>query len=142
MRSIIAYAVLGTISFLLHIVWERLHIVLYTGFEAIEGVLPVYLFATIGDVFYTLLAILTIAVVRRSTRWFCDMRPRDYVTLAAVGLAIAIFVEGKAFVYGRWEYTDAMPMVWIFGLSPLLQMTVLLPLSVYITTVVLRVMNR
>lgn len=142
MPSIIAYVVLGAISFLLHIVWERLHVVLYTGYEAMEGKLPVYLFATIGDVFYTLLAILTIAYVRRSFRWFCEIRPRDFATLAAVGLAVAIFVEGKAHVYGRWEYTDAMPMVWIFGLSPLVQMTVLLPLSVYITTVVLRVMNR
>ena len=138
MRAIFLYAVLSVVSFLLHLVWEKLHIVLYTGYETLEGALPVYLYATIGDVFYTLLVVLTIAFVRRNITWIMNLRIRDYATLALVGLVVAIFVEGKARVYGRWEYTDAMPTLWGFGLSPLIQMTVLLPLSVYISVVVAR----
>jgi hypothetical protein len=142
MQAIISYAVLGVVSFLLHVLWERLHIVLYTGYEALEGVLPVYVFATIGDVFYTLLAVLIIALARREFMWMHKVRTVDYATLAALGFAIAIFVETKAHIYNRWEYTDAMPIIWGYGLSPLIQMTVLLPLSVFITMVVVRHFNR
>lgn len=142
MRIIISYAVLAGISFLLHILWERLHIVLYTGYESLEGMLPVYLFATIGDVFYTLLVVFLIAVVRRDRAWMEKIRTKDYATLAVIGCTVAVYVEAKARIYERWAYTDAMPVIWGFGLSPLIQMTVLLPLSVYITTVVVRRFSR
>lgn len=142
MRPIIAYAVLAPVSFLLHLLWERAHIVLYTNYEALEGVLPVYVFAAFGDVFYTFLAIFTIALVRRDIAWIYAVRAREHAMLAVVGLAIAVFVEAKARVYARWEYTDMMPTLWGFGLSPLIQMTVLLPLSVFITMVVVRFFNR
>lgn len=138
MRPIIAYAVLVACSFLLHLAWERVHIVLYTGYGALEGALPVYLFATIGDVGYTLLAVLIVALVKRDLGWIQKVALRDYALLASLGLMIAVFVEKKAQVLGRWEYTDAMPLLYGFGLSPLAQMTVLLPLSVYISTVVSR----
>jgi len=142
MRSLKVYAVLATISFLLHVVWERLHIVFYTGYEALEGVLPVFLLATLGDVVYTLLAVSAFALVKRDILWVRRAGMGDYAALALLGFFIAVFVEYKAMLLGRWAYTDAMPLVYGFGLSPLLQMTVLLPLTVYIATVVLRWLNR
>lgn len=142
MRPIIAYAVLAAISFLLHLGWERLHIVLYTGYEALEGVLPVYVFATLGDVMYTLCAVALIAFMKRNVLWMNHAGPFDYVGLAAAGLFIAIFVETKAQMLGRWEYTGAMPTVYGLGLSPLVQMTVVLPLSVYLSVVVTRIISR
>lgn len=142
MQVLKVYAVLSAISFLLHLVWERLHIVLYTGYEALEGVLPVYLLATLGDVLYTLLAVTAFALVKRDLLWVQRGGVGDYAALALLGFFIAVFVEYKAMLLGRWAYTDAMPIVYGFGLSPLLQMTVLLPLTVYIVTVVLRWLNR
>jgi hypothetical protein len=142
MPAIIAYAALAGVSFLLHFVWEKLHIGLYTGYEALEGALPVFLYATLGDVGYTLLAVLVVAALRSETDWMRNARRREYALLAGVGLAIALFVETKAHLLGRWEYTDAMPTLWGFGLSPLVQMTVLLPLSVYISVVVMRHFRR
>jgi hypothetical protein len=142
MQILRVYAVLAAISFLLHIAWERLHIVLYTGYEALEGVLPVFLLATLGDVMYTLLAATAFALVKRDLTWVRRAGMGDYAVLALLGFFIAIFVEYKAMLLGRWAYTDAMPLIYGFGLSPLLQMTVLLPLTVYITTVVLRWLNR
>jgi hypothetical protein len=131
MTHVWPFFAITAVSFFLHLTWERLHIVLYKGYEALEGVLPVYLHAALGDVMYTLLAIGFMTLLC-GTRIFHAPLSRDYALLAFLGLCIAIFVEVKADMFGRWEYTDAMPLIYGLGLSPLLQMTVLLPLSVYI----------
>lgn len=142
MPAIIAYAVLVVSSFLLHFMWERVHIALYTGYESLEGIVPVYLYATLGDVGYTLFAALVIAILKRDVGWMKTVRGVDYAALAGIGLAIAIFVEKKAQLLGRWEYTETMPLIYGFGLSPMVQMTVLLPLSVFISVVVVQHLNR
>ncbi len=141
MKGVSFYAVLAVISFLLHLVWERLHIVLYTGYEALEGRLPVFVLAALGDVMYTLLVVALFALLC-GPWWFSEAGKRTYWLLAVCGLGIAIFVEMKAQMHERWEYTDAMPIIAGFGLSPLVQMTVLLPLSVYLSTVVQRWISR
>ena len=138
MRALPSYAVLAFVSFLLHLVWERSHIVLYTGYEALEGVLPVFVYATIGDVAYTLFAAFLFAVVYRDGEWMKTAAGREYAVLALLGLCIAILVEMKAMYLDRWEYTHAMPLLYGLGLSPLIQMTVLLPLSVLITVAIVR----
>jgi hypothetical protein len=130
---------LTCISFALHVVWERAHIGLYVGYEALEGMLPVYVYASLGDAMYTLLAVSAAALV--SGRRMLAPRLRGYVLYALLGLSIAIFVEAKAQYLSRWHYTDAMPLIYGFGLSPLLQMTVLLPLSVYIVVRIERWFN-
>lgn len=133
-----AFVLLAAITFILHLVWERSHIVLYTGYEAMEGALPVYVFATFGDVAYTLGAVLLISFFTGCLTWFLRGRPQAYVGLAVVGFSIALFVEYKALALGRWSYTDAMPMIGVLGISPLIQMTLLLPLSVFLTMLVER----
>lgn len=133
-----AYALLVLIAFTLHFVWERMHVVLYTGYEAMEGVLPVYVFASLGDVSYTLGAVLLISFFTGCLTWFLRARPLAYAGLAIAGLLIALFVEYKALALGRWAYTDSMPMLGVLGLSPLIQMTLLLPFSVFLTALVER----
>lgn len=132
------FLVLAVISFGSHYVWESLHIPLYTGYAGLGGDMPVVLYATVGDVFYTLLVVGAFCVYKRQARWLRNPAHGDYIALAIAGLAIALFVEEKAALLGRWEYTAAMPTLWGFGLSPLLQMTILLPLSVYASAFILR----
>jgi hypothetical protein len=43
MNQVVFYVVLAAVSFLLHLGWEKAHIVLYTGYEALEGAVPIYL---------------------------------------------------------------------------------------------------
>lgn len=130
-----AYVTLALVAFALHLMWERFHIALYTGYEALEGILPVFVAAAVGDVMYTLLTVLGVALWRWDAGWILNAQRRDFALLALLGFFIALFVEYKAAVLGRWEYTDMMPLVPLLdvGVSPLAQMTVLLPLSVYIT---------
>lgn len=140
MKQILQFlAGLVLVSCILHLAWERLHMQLYTAYEALEGTLPVYLYATLGDVMYSLVAFAALSILRGG-RAFQPGRI-EYALLALFGLAIALFVEQKAHMLNRWEYTEAMPLIYGFGLSPLLQMTILLPLSVYIVVRALRWFN-
>ena len=137
MHIVLDYAILVASSFFLHLAWERVHIRLYTGYEKMEGLLPVYLFATMGDVAYTLCAVFFVAIVRHDVTWFVrDVSTGEYLLLALIGFCIALFVEYKAIYFNKWEYLPEMPIMPFFrvGLSPIAQMTVLLPFSVFITT--------
>jgi len=128
------FYILIFVSLALHVVWESLHVELYTGYEHITG-LPIVLYASLGDVLYTFLALGVVALFRDLPRALFSMHPRDYIGLAVLGFFISVFVEYKAFFFMRWEYTDAMPIIPFLGigLSPVLQMTILLPLSVWIS---------
>jgi hypothetical protein len=134
-RSVVAVA---ATAFVLHYSWESLHLPLYSGYEGLSGPLPITLFATLGDVLYTLLTFALLVLIKRDLGWVRRARHSDYAALAAIGLAIAVSVEYKAQTLMRWEYTDAMPTILGFGLSPLLQMTVLLPLSVFVAQLILK----
>lgn len=141
----LAFALLAANSFLLHFVWEKMHIVLYTNYEALEGgLLPISLLATLGDVMYTLMAVGLVALFKGEVLWFTRASARDYAGLALLGIGIALFVEYKAFSFSRWAYTDAMPIIPFFnvGLSPVAQMAILLPLSIMLTTLLITRFSR
>ena len=133
-----ALIVLALVSFVLHLVWERSHIHLYAGYDALKGRLPVFVWASMGDVMYTFFAISLVGIFKGDILWFLYAGSFDYVGLAITGLFLAISVEYKAAALKRWEYTSKMPRLFSLGLTPLIQMTVLLPLSVYITVAISR----
>jgi len=132
-----SFLVITPVAFALHFVWETLHIPLYTNYGDI-GVLPLALYAALGDVFYTLLAVAGVALYKRDAGWMRRARGGDYAALALLGLCVAVFVEYKAMLLHLWEYAPVMPTLFGFGLSPLLQMAVLLPLSAYISRCILK----
>jgi hypothetical protein len=138
MKFLITILALTLVSCVLHAAWERSHIVLYTAYEKMEGALPVYVFATLGDVAYTLLAYAVFALLKRDALWVRNAELSDFLLLAAAGFGVALFVEYKAFVLERWSYTPAMPIIPLLrvGLSPMVQMMLLLPLSVYLTKLI------
>lgn len=138
MRALFGAFVLAGTAFALHAAWEALHIPLYTSIAVETGSMPLVLYATLGDVLYTFVGA-GLFVLLRGTGALCAPVPRDFLLLAAFGACIAVFVEYKAFLLERWAYTPAMPVVPLLGvgLSPLLQMTLLLPLSVFIMHIAL-----
>lgn len=135
MKFFLVLLVFSIIGFVLHLLWERSHIGLYTAYEKMEGVLPVYLFATIGDVVYMLGAILLVGLIKGDYLWLLSARTSDFLVLIFMGFAIALFVEYKALALERWAYDPSMPMMpWFHvGLTPILQMSVLLPLTAWCT---------
>lgn len=115
--------VLAVVAAFLHGSWEYLHLPLYRGYEALGQGWEVISYATVGDVFYTLVVYSIFVLFRRKPKLW---------ELAVVGFLLALMVEYKAQLLGRWAYAPEMPMLGMFGLSPLLQMTILLPLSFYL----------
>lgn len=134
MKTQTVFLMLTGTALVLHLVWETLHLPLYTNYAGISGGMPVPLYAAFGDVLYTLGAVLFVALYKKKLLWFKEATASDYEGLAILGFFIALFVEYKALALHRWAYTAAMPTLLGVGLSPLLQMTLLLPLSVFLTT--------
>lgn len=133
------WAVLGVVSALMHSIWEYLHVHLYTGYENMphmfSSVLPG---AIAGDVMYTYAAVGLVMLFKKDRSWFRPVHIHDLLGLSLVGAFIAFEVEYRGLYVHRWVYTDAMPLLPYFhvGLSPVLQMMLLLPLSVYLTSVI------
>ncbi len=131
LRRIIAVVL---VSFILHLIWETAHIGLYTGYDHITR-FPITLYATVGDVGYVVLGVLVLILFKSSSEWLDGPSRADSISLAFLGFCIALFVEYKGLMLGRWSYTLAMPIVPLLnvGLSPLLQMMLLLPISVWLS---------
>lgn len=136
-------ALVVLVSFFLHLGWESLHVPLYAGYERWTGGSSVVLLATIGDVLYTLGAFALLSVFKKNLDWIRDATLSDYLALAATGFFIALFVEYKGLALGRWEYLPAMPIIPFLGvgLSPILEMTFLLPLTLLLVSLAIRKNN-
>ena len=119
--------VLIVVTFFLHLIWERAHIVLYRDYDVLKGRLPVPVFAALGDVLYTAIAIAIISAFHGALSWILMPNVYDYVGLAFFGFCTSLFVEYKAFALGRWKYSPAMPLFPLLrvGLSPVFQKTLL-----------------
>ena len=135
---------LALVSALLHMVWENSHVGLYTGYDALGGGLPITVFATIGDVLYTLAAFALASLFKHGIEWVRETRWHDFLALGCLGFFIALYVEYKALALARWSYLPEMPILPGFevGLSPVLQMVILLPLTVAIVGLIERRISR
>ncbi|WP_176719475.1 hypothetical protein [Rhodohalobacter halophilus] len=67
---------------------------------------------------------------------FKSPRRKGYLTLLILSFIASIFLEWIAIYLDLWQYTAAMPVVTMFnhevGLSPVLQITFLPALSIYL----------
>ncbi len=127
--------ILIIVSFVAHFVWEYFHFGFYTGYEHWSGSMPVYWLATVGDVLYTLGAFALVSAIKKSYEWISSATVSDYFMLVTLGCLIALFVEYKGLALDRWEYRPEMPLIPMLGvgLSPILQMAILLPVTFFVT---------
>ena len=90
--------------------------------------------AALGDVAITLLIYATGALAARTLIWGFPAAWNVYSTVALLGALHAFWIERAAIASGRWTYTQMMPVVPILnvGLWPLLQLTVLTPLTLWL----------
>lgn len=135
--------ILAAVAAALHYLWESSHVSLYTAYGQVTD-LPIMVYATAGDVLYTLIAIFLVSLLKSRLDWIAAPSQHDLAGLAALGFWIALFVEYKALTLDRWAYLDAMPILPFFnvGLTPVLQMMILLPLSVFLAAEIDRALRR
>jgi hypothetical protein len=120
-------------SFVLNEIWEMAQMSAYveTAGQSWTSTLGLCTWATIGDVGIIPGIYAAGALAAGDLFWGLRSRWNMYATAAVLGLAYAVLVEHAALADGRWSYTERMPMVSVLGagLWPLLQMTLLPPLS-------------
>jgi hypothetical protein len=120
-------------SFVLNEIWEMAQMSAYVETTGYSWTITLGLCtrAAVGDV-GIILGIYTVgALAAGDLGWGLHYRWNIYVTAALLGLVYGNMVEQAALAAGRWAYTEGMPIVSMLGsgLWPLLQMTLLPPLS-------------
>ena len=135
---------LSLIAFVLHIVWENMQAPLFQGYVSFLAHFPMCAVGTVGDVAITLFVYLIIALLKNDFNWIVTLNKKGIVILAIIGFLIAVGIEWRALLFGRWAYTGVMPILPYLkvGLTPVIQMTLLLPVSVYLTKIVIAHKNR
>lgn len=123
-------------SFLLNELWEMAQMSAYveTAGYSWASTFGYCSRAAAGDVSIILGIYASGALAAGDPGWGLSGRWNIYATAAVLGLAYAVLVEHAALAAGRWMYTERMPVVPLFGagLWPLLQMTLLPPLTFWI----------
>ncbi len=132
------FVILAVVTFFLHLIWERGHISLYRDYDQLKGTLPVSVWASLGDVMYTLCAVAFVALFKGTLFWVESATVLDFVGLGIIGLFTALFVEYKAFHFKRWAYTNSMLIVPIVdvGISSLFQKSLLFPFTVWVSLII------
>jgi hypothetical protein len=123
-------------SFVLNEIWEMVQMPAYveTAGRSWTSTLALCTRAAVGDVGIILGICAAGALAAGDPGWGLRNHWNIYATAAVLGLACATLVEHAALAAGRWSYTEHMPVVPILaaGLWPLLQMTLLPPLTFWI----------
>ena len=121
------------VSFVLNEIWEMAQMSAYveTSGRNWTSTLGFCTWASVGDVGIVLGIYAVGALAAGDLGWGLRGRWNTYVTVAVLGLACAALVEHAALAAGRWSYKERMPVMSGLGagLWPLLQMTLLPPIS-------------
>jgi len=120
-------------SFVLNEIWEMAQMSAYveTAGHSWASTLGLCTRAAVDDVGIILGIYAAGALAAGDPVWGLRGRWNIYATVAVMGLAYAALVERAALDAGSWSYTERMPVVSVLGagLWPLLQMTLLPPLT-------------
>ena len=129
---------MAVVSFLLHWIWEMSQMPAYKDLagrpflQTAARCSP----AVLGDVVITFWIYAIGALAAHSPSWGLQPRWNVYVTVGLLGVMHAVWIEQAAVASGRWAYTQAMPLIprLNVGLYPVLQLLVLTPLTVALSS--------
>lgn len=114
---------------LLNVLWEFGHSSLYT--DHVRGLWYVVWtrqHCTGGDVMILVITFCVVSLLARSRSWVTEGSNWPRVLFVVGGFSYTVFSEWlNTTVRETWAYTDAMPQILGFGLSPLLQWIVVPP---------------
>ncbi len=125
------FILLGFIILIISIIWEFSHFPLYHDLTGISKI-PHLLIASIGDLFFVGIIFLAISYKNKAINWVKSPNRSDYLLIILFGSFIAILIEVINLNLGRWAYTEAMPVIFGIGLSPLVQLSITSILSLFI----------
>ncbi|HEY7610863.1 MAG TPA: hypothetical protein VIF14_16665 [Alphaproteobacteria bacterium] len=113
-------------AFALNWIWENAQAPLYRGYAGFAREVWMCTVATSGDVAIVAAIFAAVALAWRDSAWHRRVSLGQALVAMIVGIGIAIAIEHRALVDGRWAY-GAMPLVPFtsIGLLPVLQMAIL-----------------
>ncbi len=107
------------IAFILNLIWENLHSVLYVNYKGGEITQFILLRATLSDAIYIVFMVFPFIV-------FPTLKNKDWLVVI-LGFIISISIEYYALSTGRWAYNSMMPIIPFLGvgLTPTIQLGIL-----------------
>ncbi|MBU0957584.1 MAG: hypothetical protein KKF56_02105 [Nanoarchaeota archaeon] len=111
------------IIFILNLIWEFSHFPLYIDLSWENSTLHL-IYATFGDLLLISIIFTIISLKNKTINWINKSSIFDYILITFLGIIIAVFIELRAFVENKWEYTQYMPTIFSIGLTPLIQLAV------------------
>ena len=107
------------LAFVLNVIWENLHAVLYTGYKGGEITQYILLRASLFDA-------IVITCIALPFLFLSFLKNKQWLILI-IGTGVAVINEWYGLGTGRWVYNALMPIVPLFkvGLTPMLQLGVL-----------------
>jgi hypothetical protein len=129
------WAAIGGFALLLHFAWEMIQVPMYEGMAA-RAHWPAVLWCTqaaAGDSVISMGAYAGAAVRERNRFWLRSPRPASLLVFLGIGLLITVVLEWlNVHQWARWSYSARMVRVLGIGLSPVLQWTLLPPLTLWL----------
>jgi len=118
-KEIIRILFIFFISFILNLVWENIHYLLYTHYQGGEITRLILLRASFFD------ALLTIFFV--TPFLYSYFLKKHSWLIIFLGVLVAIFIELNALNTERWTYNELMPIIPFtqFGITPIIQLALL-----------------
>lgn len=139
-QLVLAYGSFAVVAFLVNFLWENAHAGLYQWTEMMQRSLWHLAWMSVKDVLWYLLIVLFVALPQRRWLWFSGPASVRLVGAIIFGFLIAGGTELHALTTNRWGYLPTMPLLLglDLGLSPLLQMS----LGLWLTISIVKIMNK
>lgn len=125
-------------AFITNLIWENFQAPLYAGFKTFGQHFLFCLVASVVDAVVILAFYFIIRLMRKDPLWLLHMTLADMFILLFLGLFTAILFEKWALKSGSWDYTSEMTLIFGIGLAPLIQLSILSIISIYIVKFVFR----
>jgi hypothetical protein len=125
-------------GFVTNLIWENAQAPLYEGYKGFGQHFIFCFVASIVDGVIIVVFYLIVSVIRRNRSWLFSIRIGDIIILVILGILTAIAFEKWALSNGTWSYDERMPMILGLGLMPLLQLSILSIISIYLVKVPLQ----
>lgn len=115
------------LAFVLNLIWEEAHGLLYEGFQYDLGHIAFCALASVADMFMVLILLFVFGLIYKTVFWIVPVRFNRSLVLILVGGVGAILAEMWHTRRGDWSYADTMPMLPLVevGVSPVLQFSIL-----------------
>jgi branched-subunit amino acid ABC-type transport system permease component len=108
----------------LHLLWEFGQLPFYMLWKEGEAwrIALYVMHCVLGDVMIATLSYLAVALIWRQVNWPRQRLRTGGMMLIAIGLGYTVFSEWyNVYRIGAWVYSDAMPLIYGIGITPLLQ---------------------